>query len=378
MQSDFYRAPLRVLCLTPGMAPGGAEMQLATLIRHAERVEYVRLIAAPNVHGLPAAVDFGATPTTVLEPEPGASVERLFQAAIADVREQYDIVFYWGLPKIELRHLGKPVVRCIHFSGVEETNAGHAAYQASRGETTADYLAAVCESAAAAYTENSRRGKKVEIIHNGADVERVTPKRGRAAQREIWGIASDRKVVLYVGRFYEGKGADRVIDALEYLPEEWTAVLVGWGSQAEALRQKASKHPGRVLFPQPTLKHLGDIYAAADVVALPSNSEAFPLVMIEAWLAGKPFVCNRWQTIDELEAMACGGLTVECGAEPNSVALSVVEAANQGADGIRNRANNFAFCNFTASAMVNRWENYFYSCLADWMKRGQFGQVESI
>jgi glycosyltransferase involved in cell wall biosynthesis len=93
---------------------------------------------------------------------------------------------------------------------------------------------------------------------------------------------------LYVGRLDPEKGVDVLLRAFQRVPGE--LVIVGGGSQAEALRAQA---PERARF-------VGDLprdavareYAEADVFVLPSRSEPWGMVLNEAAAAGLPLVAT--------------------------------------------------------------------------------------
>lgn len=374
--SPIYTPKLRVLVLTPGLAPGGAEQCLATLIRHSMTVQYVRVIAADMQPSMEQVAIWGC-PVTHTE-----GAEQGVVKAVSEVQEQYDVILYWGLRPMDLSFTGRPVVHCSHGSSSE---VGVTPYMQIIGETSANFLAAVSESGIETFSEEARKKTQVQVIHNGADVERTRPIYGRDWQRKQWGLSDQQKVCLYVGRFFDGKGAEVLIESLQYLPEEYVAVLYGWGAQGPQLRRMASKFPGRVLFPQPRLKGLGDVYGAADVVCIPSSSEAFPLVLIEAWQAGVPVVCSEFATIDELEekhgtALVC---RTSCPPSPSELATAIRSWDPQSGYATDDQkivadALQIALTEYSASAMCGRWESFFYQCHQQWMLVSQFGAVEVI
>lgn len=92
--------------------------------------------------------------------------------------------------------------------------------------------------------------------------------------------------VLAVGRLAPEKGLDSLLQATEGLPVE--VVLAGTGPEEERLRQLGGE---RVRF----LGHvdrdeLPQIYADADLLALPSRSDPWGMTLNEAALAGLPLV----------------------------------------------------------------------------------------
>jgi D-inositol-3-phosphate glycosyltransferase len=131
----------------------------------------------------------------------------------------------------------------------------------------------------------------------------------RSQARRALGLPEDVPVLLFVGRIQPLKGADvaiRTLAALEDRPDA-QLVLVGGpsgprGEEHEAyLKQLVSelRLEDRVRFVEPQPHELlSTHYRAADVCVVPSRSESFGLVALEAAACGTPVV-----------ASAVGGLT---------------------------------------------------------------------
>ncbi|MBC7624657.1 MAG: glycosyltransferase family 4 protein [Aeromicrobium sp.] len=133
------------------------------------------------------------------------------------------------------------------------------------------------------FSKFSRLARAPLLIPNGVDTNLFTPANAneRARRRESWGLAADRPVVLFVGRFVEKKG----VLLIRYLAEDlndcqW--VLAGSGpidpTQWHLPNVRVIQN-----VPQSRLVHL---YQAADLVILPSVGEGFPLVVQEAMACG--------------------------------------------------------------------------------------------
>ena len=142
----------------------------------------------------------------------------------------------------------------------------------------------------------------VDVVLPGVDLAAFHPG-GRQAAREALGYAPDELVVLFVGRIQPLKAPDVLVRAVRALAarEPGLAARVrlvfcggpsgsgrdlpeGLVALAESLGVPATFHPatGRA--------RLRTHYVAADVVAVPSHSESFGLVAVEAQACGTPVV----------------------------------------------------------------------------------------
>ena len=150
---------------------------------------------------------------------------------------------------------------------------------------------------------------RIDVVHPGVDLKTFTPG-DRAAARARLGLPPGERIVAFVGRIQPLKAPDVLLRAAALLPPGAPAarVLIAGGASGSGLAApdsliRLADELGiaeRVIFlpPQPR-DELVDVYRAADLVAVPSYSESFGLVAIEAQACGTPVV-----------AAAVGGLPV--------------------------------------------------------------------
>ena len=174
--------------------------------------------------------------------------------------------------------------------------------------------------------------RRLRVVHNAVDVDRfaapVDAARRRALRVALGADAlgasehGGAPVVLAVARLEAQKALDVLVDAAALLPGVVVAVA-GEGEERVALEARARRRgvADRVRF----LGHRDDVpalLAAADVFALPSRHEGFPLAVLEAFAAGMPVVATAVE--GTLEAVADGvtGLLVPPG-DPAALAAAV-------------------------------------------------------
>lgn len=142
----------------------------------------------------------------------------------------------------------------------------------------------------------------IHVVPPGVDLERFKPG-DRAAARRRFGFGADPTIV-FVGRLQPFKGTDVAVQALARLgrmvPDAKLMIVGGdspRGSFGERVRLRlAALRLGvadRLRFLEPVAhSELPDLYRAADVVVVPSASESFGLVALEAAACGTPVVAT--------------------------------------------------------------------------------------
>jgi D-inositol-3-phosphate glycosyltransferase len=145
---------------------------------------------------------------------------------------------------------------------------------------------------------------KVRIVSPGVDLARFRPG-DRAAARAAMGVRT-RHVIAFAGRLQPLKAPDVAVRALALLarerPELDVELLVAGGASGNGDRDAphlarlawAEGVGERVRFlpPQPH-DRLATLFRAADLVLVPSYSESYGLVALEAQACGTPVVAAR-------------------------------------------------------------------------------------
>ncbi|MDF3141037.1 MULTISPECIES: D-inositol-3-phosphate glycosyltransferase [unclassified Streptomyces] len=241
----------------------------------------------------------------------------------------YDLVHshYWlsgHVGWLAAQRWGAPLVHAMHtMAKVKNANLadGDTPEPAARviGETqivtAADRLIAnTAEEADELVRHYAAAPDKVAVVHPGVNLDRFSPADGRAAARARLGLPQDALIPLFAGRIQPLKAPDILLRAVAVLLDEHphlrSRILVpvvggpsGSGlAKPEGLQKLAARLgiADVVRFRPPVgQEQLADWFRAASLLVMPSYSESFGLVAIEAQAAGTPVL-----------AAAVGGLPV--------------------------------------------------------------------
>lgn len=146
---------------------------------------------------------------------------------------------------------------------------------------------------------------RIEIVAPGVEHAFFAPG-DRGGARAALGLPDDRPVLLFVGRIQPLKGPDVAVRALAELAarhghDDALLLVVGGASGSEGDTETERVHElvdelglhDRVRFVAPQPHHiLSTYYRASDVVLVPSRSESFGLVALEAAACGVPVVAS--------------------------------------------------------------------------------------
>ncbi|MYS23371.1 D-inositol-3-phosphate glycosyltransferase [Streptomyces sp. DvalAA-14] len=323
---------------------GGMNVYIVELARRlAERDIEVEIFTRATAGGLPCKVElapgvsvrhvyagpYGGLAKEELPAQLCAFTHGVMQAWAGHRPDYYDLVHshYWlsgHVGWLAAQRWGVPLVHAMHTMAKVKNAAlaeGDCPEPTARviGETqivsAADRLIANTEEEAAELVRHyAAVPGKVAVVHPGVNLDRFRPDPGRAAARARLGLPQDALIPLFAGRIQPLKAPDVLIRAVAVLLDEDPALrdrivvpVVGGPSgsglaKPEALHKLAAQlGVADVVRFQPPVdqERLADWYRAATVLVMPSHSESFGLVAIEAQACGTPVI-----------AAAVGGLPV--------------------------------------------------------------------
>ncbi len=256
--------------------------------------------------------------------------------------QQYDLLHanYWisGAVAHRLKHeLDLPLVSTFHTLARVKAAAGVEDDPLQRSRVEADTIA--CSDLVVASTDQEVQQlvtlygadrDRIEVVPPGVDHEAFHPG-DRDAARASLGLR-DRRVLLFVGRIQPLKGAGLAVRCLAALGDPSATLLIvggpsGRDGAAEELRVRelvsAFGLDDQVRFvpPQPH-DALAEYYRAADVCLVPSRTESFGLVALEAAACGTPVVAAAVGGLRSIVLDGSTGFLVE-GRDPEDFAAPV-------------------------------------------------------
>lgn len=214
---------------------------------------------------------------------------------------------YWlsGVVGHQLKHrLDLPLVTTFHTLARVKAEMGDVEPDA---RVDAEAVVVACSDVLVANAEEERRQlielygaaeDRVEIVAPGVDRALFSPGSAAGAREAI--EYEGGSLVLFVGRIQPLKGVDIAIEALAQLQDRQASLMIVGGAsglegdeEVNRIHALIAKHDltERVIFVEPQPHYaLSTYYRAADVLVMPSRSESFGLVALEAAACGIPVV----------------------------------------------------------------------------------------
>jgi D-inositol-3-phosphate glycosyltransferase len=320
------------------MAAQGVEVDIFTRRDHLDLPAVVELSPGVNVHHLDAGHDLHWTKEQV--PAHFNELTAEFKKALSS-DQSYDLIHshYWLSGKVAMpvaRELKLPLVHTMHtMARVKNLNLAEGERPEPmirvQGETqivaAASALTANTDAEAASLVSlYDACPDTVHLVTPGVDLYNFTPGAGRAAARKVIGIEADTHVITFVGRIQPHKGPEIFIRAIAemishspHLRPKLRVFIIGGasginGSEVERLKELVNwlNIADVISFLPPVPRtELPNWYRAADLVCVPSYSESFGLVALEAQACGTPVVATAVGGLRTAVADGISGVLVD-------------------------------------------------------------------
>ena len=318
------------------MAAMGVAVDIFTRRTHASETDIVEI--SPGVRVRYFDCGHGSLTKEQL-PVHIAGLSREFLRIVKE--ENYDAIHshYWISGKVAMpaaKELGIPLVHTMHtMARVKNLNLAEGETPEPmirvQGETqvVAAAQALVANTDAEAASLVSLYDACPDIVHvvaPGVDLYTFTPGQGRSAARAVVGIPQDSLVVTFVGRIQPHKGPEVLIRATSELVKHSPLLrnklivnVIGGASGANTEEVDRLKELATwlgiddvVRFAPPVARgDLAQWYRAADLVVVPSYSESFGLVALEAQACGTPVVATAVGGLRTAVADGISGVLVD-------------------------------------------------------------------
>lgn len=139
---------------------------------------------------------------------------------------------------------------------------------------------------------------KTRISWNSVDINKFSSKHEDSFKKE-YGL-EDKPIVLFVGNLIKRKNVYSLLEAKKIAQSDYYLVIVGDGPLFKKLSKKVDEeHIEDVIFTG-SRDDVEKIIPSCDVLVLPSFSESFGLVLIEALACGKPVIGSDVGGISEI------------------------------------------------------------------------------
>jgi D-inositol-3-phosphate glycosyltransferase len=318
------------------MAAMGVSVDIFTRRHSPDLPDIVELSAGVRVRHL----NIGANSATKEDlPALIPNISEAFSTVLEN--EKYDVLHshYWISGKVAMpvaKKFGIPLAHTMHtMARVKNMNLAEGERPEPmirvQGETqvvaAANALIANTDAEAASLVSLYEAcPDNVSVVSPGVDLYTFTAGNGRKAAREAVGLPQDAHILAFVGRIQPHKGPEVLIRAVAemlnhspHLRSKLITVIMGGASggglgEVERLKDLVSwlNISDVVRFENPVPRaQLPQWYRAADLVCVPSYSESFGLVALEAQACGTPVVATAVGGLRTAVADGISGVLVD-------------------------------------------------------------------
>ncbi|MEO8502418.1 MAG: glycosyltransferase [Acidobacteriota bacterium] len=278
-----------------------------------------------------------------------ASLPGLWRGGYDAVVMEGGLVGAWGCRLLRLAK-GTPFVDIAHGNSPKWEGA----FARQRPDRAVVFTAAAAEMV----RERAPRAH-IEIIPHGVDLERFTPSGPSVSTGTPVELALQSPIFLTAGSVDPHKRMELAVEAVARLGRG-SLVVLGDGESAAALDALAVRRlgSGRYLRRRVPRHEIAAWYRAADVFTLPSLTESFGLVYLEAMACGRPCVATA-DTVRR-EVLGDGGLCCDPAALDDYTATLVRALETAWGDRPRRQAERYPF-----TATVDDYAAMFRQLIAE-------------
>ncbi len=302
--------------------------------------------------------------------------------AISGLIQQHDVVWV-NVPMLETaliagvaRLLGKPLVATHHGDLVLPRSPLNAVitwtmyqFYAFMARHASRLIAYSHDYASISYYLMPFRDK-VSVVYPPVQIPAPQPEKV-AALRAAWQQA-EGPIIGYAGRFVQEKRPDLLIRALEVINQQYPSARVVFAGEYdikyedtwERQQELVAQYRDQLVFLGllDNMQDMANFYAACDVLVLPSGTECFGLVQVEAMLSGTPVIMTNIPGGRVVVQETGMGLIVPPGAH-EAIGEAVLEVLGNLPAFVKSRA--FIEQTFNFAETVDRYERHFRNAVEE-------------
>jgi glycosyltransferase involved in cell wall biosynthesis len=369
---------VKVLHVITGLRTGGAETQLALLVRHTTTSPVV--VALANAEEIADVIRRDGFEVYDLGMRHNHELRALVRLTRLIFHSHPDVVHVhlyratlYG--RIAARLAGVRTVITTEHSLLEGQLEGRrtsflvkALYMATEPFSTATI--AVSDEVAGRLSRWGVRKAKLHVIPNGIDMENLSSAPGLGAEtrnafRKGFDIAAEAKLVGGIGRLHRAKQWDLLLEALaDDLNAELQVMLVGAGDDESRLREVIARlgidswvHLTGVI------PDVETALSAMDVVVSTAPQETFGLALVEAAVAGRPVVYVNSPGLDRVGEVSG---VVKVSPQPSAIRAAVLDAVRQ-----PRRPPRAAFAPYDITRVARQVDGLYEACIHRASSRAQ-------
>jgi len=210
--------------------------------------------------------------------------------------------------------------------------------------------------------------EKISIIPNGLDFSAYRQLPRQESFKKKFGIAKDKKIILFMGRINWTKGVLVLVKAQAYLMRnlkfhDSILAIVGPDNGCLNETQTLANSLGikdSVIFTGPLYgQDKLAAYVDADVCVLPSTYEAFPMTLLEACACGKPIIASKISTLQDFVNQAGGFFFELQNSQQLAMRLLEILSDSKGAARMGIKGKAFVEANFSIEKVVDQLEDLY-------------------
>jgi glycosyltransferase involved in cell wall biosynthesis len=239
-----------------------------------------------------------------------------------------------------------------------------------------DVIIADSNASAENFLRYFKRSPKITVIHNGIDLREFRPYEGRRLQsRSLLEVDDSTFLIGMIGDIKPLKGQEVLLEACKLLkdsPRKFKVIVVGEQKgddkgYLEILKDCIDRYgfQERVRFTG-FIDNIRSVYEALDLVVVPSYTETFGRVIIEAMAMGVPVIASRTGGIPEIILDRMNGVLFETG-NPQQLADGIrefLEDDGRLAQRLRVEARRTVEAKFNDEIFISKVEDIYQKVLS--------------